>query len=454
MKLKKFAMRGLVILAITVALCMFFARTVQTITTPKVRLVSGDYGRLENKLQLQGEIFFPEVEEISLADAKQNAITVERVLVKPGDYVYAGDKLMTAQVSGLDEKRTQLQTDYNTKQDELTALDITNRKASRESRQNELYEEMIALQRSVNEKKNKTRLSAAKEKIMLSSDVTNWTKELAAVSASDTLTEMVNDVLTENKRLEAATAAFYAIFEDRKLRVKDEVFNYIKDRTKILREMNQLSSDMVELEIRAESLTTITAPRDGWIAELKVNEGDQYDGGKPLYTMAKEGTNPGLRASLQDVKLEVTEGTKVVVKQGDDERENTTVERIQVTAKGKYAVIVMPEFLSGSNHTLQLRSALENGVEVTISQRARQSSTLLPAAAVRQDGEASYIYLVNDVWGGFLQSSGMKVVKSTVTVLGKNDKQVAVSEDFSYQRIAYQEDRALTDGAAVMEYVQ
>ena len=36
MKLKKFALKGLIILAVAVALCMFFARTVQTITTPKV----------------------------------------------------------------------------------------------------------------------------------------------------------------------------------------------------------------------------------------------------------------------------------------------------------------------------------------------------------------------------------------------------------------------------------
>ena len=41
MKLKKFALRGLIALAVAVALCMFFARTVQTITTPKVKLVTG-----------------------------------------------------------------------------------------------------------------------------------------------------------------------------------------------------------------------------------------------------------------------------------------------------------------------------------------------------------------------------------------------------------------------------
>ena len=37
MKLKRFALRGLIVLFVAVALCMFFARTVQTITTPKVQ---------------------------------------------------------------------------------------------------------------------------------------------------------------------------------------------------------------------------------------------------------------------------------------------------------------------------------------------------------------------------------------------------------------------------------
>jgi hypothetical protein len=42
MKLKKLAVRGLIVLAVAVALCMFFANTVVTITTPKVRLVQAD----------------------------------------------------------------------------------------------------------------------------------------------------------------------------------------------------------------------------------------------------------------------------------------------------------------------------------------------------------------------------------------------------------------------------
>ena len=38
MKLKRFAMKGLIVLAVVVALCMFFARTVQTITLSLIHI--------------------------------------------------------------------------------------------------------------------------------------------------------------------------------------------------------------------------------------------------------------------------------------------------------------------------------------------------------------------------------------------------------------------------------
>ena len=67
MKLKRFAMKGLIVLAVVVALCMFFARTVQTITTPKVQIVTGSTGRFEQELKFTAKVEFPEKEDIILA---------------------------------------------------------------------------------------------------------------------------------------------------------------------------------------------------------------------------------------------------------------------------------------------------------------------------------------------------------------------------------------------------
>lgn len=73
---------------------------------------------------------------------------------------------------------------------------------------------------------------------------------------------------------------------------------------------------------------------------------------------------------------------------------------------------------------------------------------------MRSDGENSYVYIVEYSGGGFLSQSTMKVKKTSVTVIERSDTTVSIEEDLSYRSIADREDRALTDGATVMEYVQ
>ena len=45
MKLKKVAVRGLIVFAVVVALCMFFSGTIRTITTAKVKILTPRQGR-------------------------------------------------------------------------------------------------------------------------------------------------------------------------------------------------------------------------------------------------------------------------------------------------------------------------------------------------------------------------------------------------------------------------
>ena len=100
MKLKRFAMKGLIVLAVVVALCMFFARTVQTITTPKVQIVTGSTGRFEQEMKFQATVEFPEKEEIILEDATKSNIVIEKVYVQPGHWVAAGETIFTAHLPG------------------------------------------------------------------------------------------------------------------------------------------------------------------------------------------------------------------------------------------------------------------------------------------------------------------------------------------------------------------
>ncbi|MEG2252816.1 MAG: hypothetical protein RSC98_07225, partial [Clostridia bacterium] len=76
------ALRALLVMAVAVALCMYFSRTIQTITTPKVKLVQSTTGRIEQKLQVQAVPYFPVKTEVKLNKAKDYPITVDKVYVK------------------------------------------------------------------------------------------------------------------------------------------------------------------------------------------------------------------------------------------------------------------------------------------------------------------------------------------------------------------------------------
>ena len=455
MKLKRFALRGLIILAVVVALCMFFARTVQTITTPKVRMYTPTKGRLEQSYKLTAEVYFPETEEVTVAEAKKTAVTVSKVYVKAGSYVSKGDTIFTTTVGSYEEDLQKLQDSYDSKATELLELDITNRKLSKESRQNELYAEMVEKQSDLSKRTYEARKLAMQNGITLGSDVTTWKKQLAAVKdVPQEVTDAVNKAIAAKSTYDEASTAFYATYEDKKLKVSSDTFDYIKKRNALQDEMDDLSDQMIELDSRVSALATITAPHDGWIVSVDVAAGDSYDGAKAAYTMTVEDSTPLLKASLTGVDRTISNGTKVTLGDSDSGTEKTTVQATRTETNGsKYLLIDLPESMQEPGNSA-IRQALNNGgVQATITYRAKESTTLLPASAVRSDGSSYYVFVVQDSNGGFLTSNSKKAVKTSVTVIEKNDKQYAVQEDFSYQTIAYQEDRALSDGMAVMEYV-
>ena len=103
MNLRKFAMRGLIALAVVVALCMFFSGTIKTITTAKVRLTQATSGRLEEEVDLNGKLTFPQVERVGYALEDGQTLTITRVNVRAGYEVKAGDVVVEARVAGYEE---------------------------------------------------------------------------------------------------------------------------------------------------------------------------------------------------------------------------------------------------------------------------------------------------------------------------------------------------------------
>ena len=117
MKLKRFALRGLIVLFVAVALCMFFARTVQTIS-----------GRFEDKMTFRAQVYFAETEEFTVEEAKDMNITVDKLYVRAGNYVKKGDIIFTAKTPSYEEEIKKVREDYDAKNKEL--LELTCRTAN------------------------------------------------------------------------------------------------------------------------------------------------------------------------------------------------------------------------------------------------------------------------------------------------------------------------------------
>ena len=76
--------------------------------------------------RLSGNLTFTQTEEVKLALASDQSVTITRVRVAKGRKVAAGDVLFEAEVSGYDKEMESLRSDYESAQKELMELERKN----------------------------------------------------------------------------------------------------------------------------------------------------------------------------------------------------------------------------------------------------------------------------------------------------------------------------------------
>lgn len=448
------ALKGLLILALIVALCMYFSNTIQTITTPKVKLVEATTGRVEQKIALEAKPYFPVRTEVTLKKAVDTPITVDKVYVSAGLYVEAGDTLFTANVNDYDTKEKDLRDKYNETAQKLIDLDIANRKNSKQSKRNELYDAMLNAQDALTQAESDARLAAAAEGVDLTFDQETWTAIALRKNASQTVKDQIAKAATAKAAFNDARDAFFKSYENAKLKVSDEVFKYINDRNTITKQLQDLSDDMVDLLDAKQTLSAVKAESAGYIVAMDVKENTAYDGRVSAYTLAKKEDAPILRADITDLKKEVSEGARVEVA-GDYETFKSKVLEVKIDNDGRqYAHIELTDdMLRTAGGMAKLISA--GSMEVSVVFRSKKNATLVPAGALRSEGDGNdYVFVAEYQRGGFLSGSGMVARKTSVTVMDRGDKAVSVQEDLAYQRIVERADRTVEDGKPIMEYVE
>lgn len=444
MDLKKFAVRGIVILAVCVALCMFFSGTVRTITTPKVKLTTAKRGKLEERIELSCKPAFPEAEEIAVQLPEDLSLTIVKVNTREGYTVMEGDVVAEAKVANFDQLRKQYQDAYDAASEQLMTLENKHRDIRVNKRDQAYADAWFALR------------DARREAVSLSLELDSQlgreglerTQTGYPDGASDALKELIDAWREAEEAREAAQEAMDAAA---RYTVDETVWSYITDQREQQQKRDEAEAKLRQLVTLNDQVAAVKAPHDGYIAALGVKEGDAYDGSHALYSITPEDKLPVLRADLSQVERTITEGTAAAYNPDSYDAIETEVATVGTDADGKkYADIALTKQLIKARGSVY--AMLQEDTTMTLIYRAREATSLLPTSAVRGSGDDRYIFVTeqnNAAFGG----NTLKLHKLAVKVLGEYGGTTSVEDDVTYYTVAYGEDRAVDDGDAVMEYL-
>ena len=440
--MKKMAIKGLVTLAAVVALCMFFSGTIKTISTAKVKLVTAKQGKLEEEIKLSGQLTFPEKEDVKLELSSDQSVTIKRVRVAKGRKISAGDVLFEAEVSGYDKEMESLRGDYDDAQKKLLELERKNGDLRLKRTEEIWIEAYDALGKSKDE------LAQAQTNLEVAA-------KLAGVKLID---GGLPESAADNQHLyQAVIDAQTAQAEAQKkfnnanrLGISEDVLSYITESRELKDKLAKTQEKIAELDVLVQQVSEVKAAHDGYVVEINVKAGDAYDGKTAAIVLSAEGSEPVLRADTSKVERTIEKGTQVTIKRDSGKTLTKKVTDAGVDDEGKKYVDIK---LSDKDvTTLGGGSALlASPVEMTASYRAGTSTTLLPASAVRGSGDSRYVYLVSEE-NNALGQRVLKVKKQDVKVLAEVGSTVSLEDDLSRQRVAYMEDRSISDGSEVMVY--
>lgn len=444
MDLKKFAVRGIVFLAVFVALCMFFSGTVRTITTPKVRLTAAKRGKLEERAELPCKLAFPEVEKIEYPVGEDMSLSIVKVNTREGYTVEAGDVVIEAKLANYDQQRKQYQEAYDAASEALLSLENKSR-GIRVNKRDEAYADAYYALRDA-------RRSAVSLELdmdaMLSREGLERVEEGYPEGASDELKTQIDRWRDAVAALKAAQADMDDVS---RYTVDDAVWSYITEQREQTEKQEAAEASLRELVRLNDQVKAILAPHAGYIAELGVKEGDTYDGASLLYAITPEEAMPTLRADISGQTRTVTTGMTATLNPDSYDAIESQVIAVGTDADGKkYADIELNKQLIKARGSVYAMT--QEDTPMTLIYRARESTSLLPTSAVRGSGDDRYVLVAEQNTAAF-GGSTLALHKMPVKVLGEYGGTTSVQEDLSYYTVAYGEDRAISDGDAVMEYL-
>jgi len=447
MKLKKFALKGFAVLAAVLALCVFFSGTIRTITTPKVRFVSPRMGKLEEKITITAQVYFPETEEIKPHIGGDYTLTVKKVNTRPGYIVEKGDVLIEAEVTGYSEKIASLTKEYEAAERDLAALERKNadiRVRSADINYVAAQEEYQAARSDSVLREIAVDTLLEREGLALNDDGT------LPKGAGEELEAAFQDYADALVRLDAVQKEW-----DRASRysIDEEVYTYLKEKSDLEKKMADAEDGIRTVSAANAMAAQIIAPHDCYAAEINVKAGDVWDGTLPMMTVSAKKSEPVFRADLSGVERTVSKKSDVQIDGRYGVVESRVNEVVTETDGKKYAYIDLNKDVLDYVGSVYSLMQAEGGREMTLVYKAKEATCLVPVSAVHGSGDDRYVYTVETRSGSF-GSSEMTVRKMSVQVEAEVEGVASLSEDISWYTLAYMEDRAISDGDRVMEYTE
>lgn len=439
----------MIILAVVVCCSMFFAQTILTITTPKIKIVTAQQGKFEDKLSLTGQIYFEKTEPYTPAGMSQKSVTIDKLYVKPGDYVEAGAVIADASLSGdyadaIDEAREAVQkaqSDY--RENELKNVRLVENTDSDKNNairaaENALYALMDAQEALIAE--------AAKQGVELSADASEWAEAVSA-NGDETLMGLMQAVMDAQKQQDVADTQVVEVFKSS--RTKSELYEFIEKRVSLQRALEDAQEKLLTLLTQSEQAKTLRAPHAGYITALNIEAGKVYDGTQSAFTLSVD-CEPVLRCDVSGSEREFTPGMRADIQSEYDDVRSSVSDVVREGLSGKYLHVALES--DTVTRLGGMRSLMDAQMTVKVTYKSKQNTTLLTPSVVRSEGEGmDFVYVIDyeyDFWG-----TKMKLRKQSVTVLERGDSEISVSEDLRGSQLADKEDRAISDGQYVMEYV-
>ena len=449
MKLKKFALRGMIVLAAVIALCVLFSGTIRSLTTAKVDTAYVKNGKFEKVDTMQARVAFPDKEEYKITIPEGLSLTVESVPVAVGQKVRNGETLLYTKVKDMDKELTELQKKYD---EARVAIENWNRKHSdiRLTRNEEAWMKAYYEARDTEMEELNLRQHLMAE--MDLADAADLTVETLQKSKRKDLVESFSAWLKAKDDLKAAKQALAGL---ERYAISDDVWSTLQEKRKSEDDLQEAENRMMEIRKLSRQMSVITAPHEGYIAEVKVRKGDTLTGEFELLQITVEGKEPVLRAEL-DLKTNVQKGSVVTIPMKDNYwwRVETKIIATGITNEGRpYADAAINRDVTDAlgNISSLIKKGDKGEITLKITSRAKEATCLIDAAAVRTDGDGKCVYYAQQV-DSALGGTHLVVMKYPIKVLAENEDVVSVEDDLTYLDIIYNEDRYIKEGDTVMWY--